>query len=86
MVAEVIINRTAKKLSDKLGVIWIDEILTGLQDVAGMGVKRDEKKQDNKYKLIYPDGTQIEQYFTEIEALQFTETFKRQNICMTIID
>ena len=78
--------RTAKKLSDKLGVIWIDNILTGLQDTAGMGVKRDKKKQDNKYKLIYPDGTQIEQYFTEIEALQFTETFKRQNICMTIID
>jgi len=60
--------------------------LTGLQDVAGMGVKRDKKKQDNKYKLIYPDGTQIEQYYTEIEVLQFTETFKRQNICMTIID
>ena len=50
------------------------------------GVKRDKKKQANKYKLIYPDGSQIEQYFTEIEALQFTETFKRQNICMTIID
>ena len=50
------------------------------------GVKRDKKKQANKYKLIYPDGTQIEQYFTEIEALQFPETFKRQKICMTIID
>lgn len=78
--------RTAKKLSDKLGVIWLDEILTGIQDKQGMGTKKDIIKEIPIYLLTYPDGTQIKQYFNDSEIKQYEETFKRQGICITMID
>lgn len=33
--------RTAKKLEENIGIIWLDEILTGIQDKPGMGIKQD---------------------------------------------
>lgn len=78
--------RTAKKLSDKLGVIWLDKVLTVLQDSVGMGIKQDLKDTQNKYSVVYPDGTKTEQYYTQQEIKLYSETFKRQNICITIVD
>jgi hypothetical protein len=76
--------RTAKKLSKVLKIVWIDNILTGIQDVLGMGKKQDLPNivSTNQYKLIYPNGVKLNQYFTDAELEQAEDTFKRYGICI----
>ena len=71
--------RTAKKLSSKLELTWLDEVLTKIQDCPGNGVKADLPTQ---YKLTYPDGRIERPYFTDAELLTIKDSFKRQNICI----
>lgn len=76
--------RTAKRLSEKLNVVWIDDVLTGLQDIPGKGIKKDlPNPADNVIvKLTYPDGRIINQYFTHQEIQCYEPIFKSQGICI----
>lgn len=75
--------RTAKNLASKLGIEWIDDILTGIQDRLGMGTKKDlSSARPLHYRLKYPDGRIEEQYFTAIEIDSFKPTYQRQGICI----
>ena len=76
--------RTARNLSGKLETIWIDEVLTGLQDRLGMGVKADlpSAPQYITVKLTYPEGRVIIQIFTHQEIECYEPIFKNQGICI----
>lgn len=81
--------RTAKKLSEKVKVVWLDEVLTGIQDVPGNGVKRDLVGPETKallVKLTYPNGEVKEQYFDPSEYKMYTDVyFKRHGICTELM-
>lgn len=77
--------RTARKLSEKLKIEWIDEILTGLQDQLGAGVKQDLKISDNRYKMTFEDGSEKIQCFTEQEIKIYEDSYKRQGICIELV-
>lgn len=76
--------RTAKSLERVLNVEWIDEILTGLQDKPGAGVKRDltKLKRAVKYRITYPSGEQVIQYFCDAEAELIKNNLKRNGTCI----
>lgn len=76
--------RTAKKLSKALKTVWVDEVLTGLQDRAGMGTKPDipDAPSQVKVKMTYPGGRIHFQTFSVKEFNSFAEHFKRQGICI----
>lgn len=67
--------RTAKKLSEHLEIVWIDDILTSVQDRLGMGTKGDLPSQ---YKITYPDGRIETQCFSENEL----PGLKLLNLCI----
>lgn len=76
--------RTARNLSEKLETIWIDKVLTGLQDRLGMGVKKDLPSPPEyvTVKLTYPEGRTITQMFTHKEIECYEPIFKNQGICI----
>lgn len=79
--------RTAKLLYDNLGAIWINRILTKIQDVPGNGTKKDlniSSRKTGKYKLTYPDGSSIIQFFTNSELKEMEDIIKRNGLCIEL--
>ena len=75
--------RTAKKLSDTLDVVWVDEVLTAIQDTPGMGIKPDLTDGVSAI-LIYPDGRRVKQLFSEEDYKEFLPIYKNQGICIEL--
>jgi hypothetical protein len=78
--------RTAKKLSKKVKVEWLDEILTGIQDSPGRGLKGDLPDSPAasdiiRVKLTYEDGWETTQLFKRGELETYEDYFKRYKIC-----
>jgi len=78
--------RTAKKLSQHIKVKWLNEVLTGLQDVAGHGTKKDLPNGNDSIhvRLIYPDGVK-EVWFGKREFEEIKHVFKQNNVCIELM-
>ena len=76
--------RTAKQLSDKLGVKWVDEVLTGIQTNphGGSAVDLLDENLRLRYRMKYPNGKEITQCFTKNEIDAYKEHYERQGICI----
>jgi len=70
--------RTAKKLSDNLKVNWIDKVLTGIQDIPGMGTKSD--LQDFIRVKLIQNNTERYQYFERDEYKLMKPDLERQGM------
>lgn len=79
--------RTAKKLSENIKVKWLDEVLTGIQDVAGQGTKKDlpDEDQNVHVRFIYPDGGVVDYWFGKKEFGRIENVFKNQGICIELM-
>lgn len=80
--------RTAKKLSENVNVTWLDEILTGIQDTPGNGVKPDLIGKETSLlhiKLTYSNGIVRNQYFDNAEYKLYLDTFNRHGICTELV-
>lgn len=73
--------RTAKKLSGVTETVWVDDVLTSLQDHAGFGTKKDLGSAI-RCRLTYDSGKETIQYFTEEELNVYSDIFKREGTCI----
>jgi len=78
--------RTAKKLSEHLKEKWLDEVLTGIQDVAGGGTKKDlaSESENVHVRLVFPDRI-VENWFGKKEFEEIKNVFKRNGICIELM-
>lgn len=79
--------RTAKKLSEHLTVKWLDEVLSGIQDVPGRGTKKDlpDEPENVHVRMIYPDKI-IENWFGKKEFEEIKNVFKNNGICIELMN